>query len=171
VAETERTLAELQALLADNTTQDISAQDLRDLMISALGGYASLYVDAGVVAQALTATPALLTAFTAIGPEHGAAAAHAADTITVGVAGNYEVTLTASLTASVSTVLDLALYVGVAAKAGFSARVAAGTSSVGAAFSGLVALAAGDVLKLYTSCAPNASVTIRHAHLAIKRVG
>ena|SRR3989304_5617685 len=40
MADTVRTLSALQALLPDNTTKAISAQDLRDLLISAVG---SLY--------------------------------------------------------------------------------------------------------------------------------
>lgn len=36
MADTRRTLTELQALLADNNTAQISAQDLRDFLVSAL---------------------------------------------------------------------------------------------------------------------------------------
>lgn len=42
MTQTERTLAAVQALLADNASQDISPQDLRDAIASAAGGYASL---------------------------------------------------------------------------------------------------------------------------------
>lgn len=37
MADTRRTLAALQALLADNTSGDISAQDVRDFLVSAIG--------------------------------------------------------------------------------------------------------------------------------------
>ena len=42
--DTRRTLAALQALLADNTTQDISPQDLRDVLISLSPMYAFMHV-------------------------------------------------------------------------------------------------------------------------------
>ena len=171
MAETERTLAALQALLADNTTQAISAQDLRDLMITALGGYASISVDAGSAAQALTSTPAVLVAFDTAGPAQGAAGSLGPDQITIGVAGVYLVGFSASLSASIATLLDLELFVAAAKQAGFSSRVDAGTSLAAASFGGLVTLAAGVVLDVRGSVAPNASVTIRHAHLSAKRVG
>jgi len=44
MADTRRTLAALQALLADNATGDISPQDLRDFLVSAAPAYGALYV-------------------------------------------------------------------------------------------------------------------------------
>jgi hypothetical protein len=44
VADTQRTKAELETLLADNTTQQISPQDLRDLLESVAPSFGSLYV-------------------------------------------------------------------------------------------------------------------------------
>lgn len=43
MADTQRTLSALVALLADNTSQDISAQDLRDFLVSALIGRVTTY--------------------------------------------------------------------------------------------------------------------------------
>ncbi len=43
MADTQRTLSALVALLADNTAQDISAQDLRDFLVSALIGRVTTY--------------------------------------------------------------------------------------------------------------------------------
>lgn len=39
MVDTIRTLSALQSLLGDNTSGDISAQDLRDMLVSALGGF------------------------------------------------------------------------------------------------------------------------------------
>jgi hypothetical protein len=39
MVDTIRTLSALQALLGDNTAGDISAQDIRDLLVSAMGGF------------------------------------------------------------------------------------------------------------------------------------
>lgn len=44
MADTQRTLATLQGLLADNTSNDISEQDLRDFAVSAAPNYGHLYV-------------------------------------------------------------------------------------------------------------------------------
>ena len=109
MAETERTFAELQLLLADNTTQAISAQDLRDLMVSVLGGYAMLFVENNVATQALDATPAVVTAFDTIGPQKGAAASFANNTITIGAAGDYEVHVSLSLEVSGGPSSDVAV--------------------------------------------------------------
>jgi hypothetical protein len=57
-ADTQRTLSELQALLADNTTGNISPQDLRDFLVSAL------LKDCGYVYGAMT-TPTPTTVTTA----------------------------------------------------------------------------------------------------------
>lgn len=46
MADTQRTRAAILALLADNATGDISAQDLRDTVVSALPDYGELYVSA-----------------------------------------------------------------------------------------------------------------------------
>lgn len=65
MVDTVRTLAALQALLADNTAGDISAQDVRDLLVSA---YPSQWFAAGQ--QALTNTaPAVITTWAQWGTE------------------------------------------------------------------------------------------------------
>ena len=44
MADTQRTLAEILTFLADNTTGDISAQDLRDAVLSLSGGHGAAYI-------------------------------------------------------------------------------------------------------------------------------
>ncbi len=44
MGETQRTLAALRVLLADNTTEEISPQDLRDLMETLRNGHGGMYV-------------------------------------------------------------------------------------------------------------------------------
>jgi hypothetical protein len=44
MVDTDRTIASLQSLLADNTTGDISAQDVRDLLVSLSVKYGDMYV-------------------------------------------------------------------------------------------------------------------------------
>lgn len=171
MAETERPFTTLQTLLADNTTKAISPQDLRDAIVSALGGYASIYVDANTTAQAITATPAKLAAFASAGPARGATGDVANDKLTAGVAGDYLLVCRLSLSANTPTELDAALFKGGVALGGFAARAAVGTDVVNLTISGLASLALADEVDLRLSCSPNASVTVRAAHLALKRIG
>jgi hypothetical protein len=170
--DTERTWADLQTALADNTTKDISPQDLRDAIVSCLGGYASMYVSAGAVAQALTAVPALVTCWTGIGAQRGASADPATDTITVGVAGDYMLTVTATLKAAPPADVDLYIYKNGLAMAGAKSRVqaAAAERTVSLALA-VTAIAASDTIQLYATAAPNSSVTFYDAHLTVKRIG
>lgn len=80
--------------LADNTSGDISAADVRtaltDLRDSTLGGYGSLLVYGGASAQSLTTTPAKLTAWAANGAvSDSTTPSNSSDQITVDVAGDY----------------------------------------------------------------------------------
>jgi hypothetical protein len=48
MADTQQTITALKTLLADNTTQQISPQDVRDIVETVRAGYAALYVSAAV---------------------------------------------------------------------------------------------------------------------------
>jgi len=171
MAETERTFPALQALLADNTVEAISPQDLRDAIVSCLGGYASMYVSANVIAQAVTAAPAILTAASSAGPARGASADVATDKITIGVAGDYQITFCASLSASAPTVLDVTVYKGGVALGGFAARVAVGTDVVNVVLNDFATLALADAVDIRVACTPNADITARCTHFSVKRIG
>ena len=171
MAETERTWTALQALLADNTAEAISPMDLRDAIISCLGGYASLYVNDSVTTQAIVAAPAKVTCWTGVGAQRGAAADPATDRIVVGVSGDYMLTLTSSLKANIGTDLVLYLYKNGLAVTGAKSRVRADTTELMCSLALAVTLAAGDIIEMYASCAPNANVTFVDAHLSLKRIG
>lgn len=170
MAETERTFAELQALLADNDAKDISPRDLRDAVVSALGGYAAISVEGNATPQSIIATPAKADCFDTNGPYLGAAPDQSDDKITVGVAGVYLAVLTLDLTADTGAVLDAELYVADAAS-GLAARVAAGSDSAAASIAGLLSLSASEEVDVRLSCSPSAGVTVRNASLSIKRIG
>lgn len=57
MADTRRTLAALQALLANNTSGDISAQDIRDFLVSAYRVVQVVNVQSGAVATGSTVIP------------------------------------------------------------------------------------------------------------------
>ena len=68
MADTIRTKAAILALLADNASQDISPQDLRDAIVSIFGVYGFLYVTNGVTAQTgIGTSPALVTGLVTAG--------------------------------------------------------------------------------------------------------
>jgi hypothetical protein len=173
MAETERTWTALQALLADNTVEAISPMDLRDAIVSCLGGYASVYVDANVTAQAFIATPVKLAIFTDAGPARGASGSPAADNITVGVAGTYLVQLhLGGCLATIGSVYDVQVFQNGVAVPGLCGRLALDNAQEKAiTLSGIVVLLAGGIIDARLSCAPASSATVRNAHLSVKRIG
>jgi len=172
MADTEQTWTALQTALADNTARAISPQDLRDAIVSCLGGYAGLYVSGGAAAQSLTAVPALVTCWTDTHSERGAAASAVNDRITIGTTGDYLVTASASMTSTPAAVTDLYLYTsGVVIPGATTTYDTHGTELRAATVSTIVTLAAGALVTLYGSTTPGADVTISDATLTVKRVG
>jgi hypothetical protein len=90
MADTVRTRAAVLALLADNSSGDISAQDVRDAVVSMFGVYGAIYVADGSTAQTgVTTTPEILTAWAANGLAVDMTADQANNQITVGTDGVY----------------------------------------------------------------------------------
>jgi hypothetical protein len=73
MAQTARSFAALEALLADNSAGDITAVKLRDFLESALGCYGSLRIALGSTAEVLTATPAKVATWLTKGPSRNTA--------------------------------------------------------------------------------------------------
>lgn len=63
MADTVRTLSALQAILADNTSGNISPQDLRDMLVSTKGGH-GYYPDNATIATPIDITSGVRAAFT-----------------------------------------------------------------------------------------------------------
>lgn len=175
MADTQRSLVALQSLLADNSTGDISPQDLRDFLVSALGGYASMHCAAGSIAQTADITAAALTCWNGNGSaSSGVTPDHANDRVTVSVAGDYLVTFAASLRATAGRTVKLQLRQNGVAVAGASAEFNAQATTDIACLTAtrVVTCAASDVLTVYISAsADGTNVTVSEASLSIKRVG
>jgi hypothetical protein len=179
MADSERTTAALQALFADNHAGAISAQDLRDFLVTALGGYAMIYVADGSTAQTVTDTAAKLTAFAANGPSLGATPAHASDQITIGTTGVYWVEFSADVVsdAEVAAEHTFALYANGAAAGGLKSDCPAVDSTRHVGFAGPVSLSAGDIITVYVGYRAglggpaSVDVTTAQARLAVKRIG
>jgi hypothetical protein len=172
MADTRRTLAAILALLADNTAGDISPQDLRDFVISAMGEYASIYVSGGVTAQTVSGTPAKMTGFAANGISAGATPDHTNDQITIGTAGDYQIDFQlGSFTGTNGSTVTLNIYVNGATSSippivrALSNPAAAGSGVTG----GQLTLAASDVVTVYVS-STSTSYTPASAVLKVARL-
>ena len=91
MADTPRSLANLQTLLADNASKQISPQDLRDFLVTSLGVYGSLSCFEASTQQDNPYTGTKLTCFTTNGASNGTTPDHTDDSITIGVTGIYDV--------------------------------------------------------------------------------
>ena len=91
MVDTPRTLAEIQALFADNSTKNISPQDLRDFVASIMSEYGSIYVNNGVTAQGSIDTTfvQVLNFDTNNGAAGNVVADQANNEIIIGTAGDY----------------------------------------------------------------------------------
>ena len=167
MADTIRTLSALQTLLADNTTGQISPQDLRDMLVSCMGVYGHLYVTNGATAQAgISGTPAKLTCFASDGASNGLTVANALDRITVdsNSDGTYMVGFSLSVEDDIASgphTYNFPIY-----KDGSTTVIEAQHTfetqnkvySVSA--SGILTLAAAEYLEIYVSSADGTSVTV-----------
>ena len=112
--QTERTTAAIQSLLANNTTGDISPQDLRDVVATVFGGYASMLLTvsgAPVTKTGIAQTPLIITEYDLVGSQSvdanvgGSAASAVTGKITIGQTGFYWVSFFASFFASANNIL------------------------------------------------------------------
>lgn len=177
MSDTERSRAALVAILPDNSSGQISAQDLRDLLASVLGGIAGLYVQDGAVAQVINIAPSKLTGFAANSPAGatvGATPDHTDDDIEVQVDGIYWVEGSFSLTGTASRTVQLRLALegtevpGVGGRGTFNAS--GGLMTIHFAFP--VAASAAQKFTVRAEADVDAtSITLVDGSLAIKRIG
>lgn len=105
MADTKRTRSQILALMADNTTGEISPQDLRDMLVSLFGVYGSIKAVDNAVVQAMTAaTPAKLVNHTTNGLAVGTTPDYANSQIALPNGGTYGLFAQASIKSSVAGV-------------------------------------------------------------------
>lgn len=177
---TVRTQSAILALLADNTTQDISPQDHRDAEVSK-AVYGAIYVEDGVTAQTGIGTSAtLVTAFNTAQGVDGAAAnvipAKASNKLTVGTGGDgvYRIDWALSLTAlTASTQYIFEIRVG-GALTNYKQEINTNATpdDVAVSGSGIVSgLSAADDIELYVVCdAASKAMTPTNAVLMAQRL-
>lgn len=173
MTDTQRSLADLQAILPDNTSKAISAQNIRDFLASALGGYGGLYVDPAASAATVDSTPAKYAGWSAAFPASGTTpTAGATATITVGVAAKYRVDVSLDFLGSAGQTFVFQLYKNGTKVDGAKATrtTASGTDVTSVAFSALVDCSASDALTVYASAGIDAqSVTVKSGTFVVKR--
>lgn len=175
MVDTVRTLAALQALFADNVIEDISPQDLRDFLVSALGVYAIIYVNDGAVAQTgVTTTAVLMTGFDTNGINSDATPDHTGDKITINTDGDYLCVFQCSFSGDNNTTFIFHIRIdSVAQPFGAHRKLnASGDSGSGIAL-GLLTLSATDVVTVFveSDSGGGAAFTPIDASLTVLRIG
>lgn len=176
MADTPRDRATLQGLWATNGVQGLSAQDLRDGLVSIMGVYAQLFLTAGASAIGVgTAWQTLDWAAGANGLEDTADADYTADRIVpgTGTGGVWEVQFQATVTGTASTEFAIKASVNGTRQDRASCKVAmdAAQTVASCSFVALLTLAAADVLTIEISAnGASKSITPLEMQLVAKRV-
>jgi hypothetical protein len=176
MADTQRTLSAILALLADNSSGAISPQDLRDAVVSIFANYGDVRTTTDVnYTSQTTGAGWLKLAFASDGLDNGCVTADAAnDRVTVTVDGVYLVRFVGWVTAA-STYNDFRLEVnagGTAAGAGLGARAYAATGKSCVVLETTLSLTASDYVEVWTSAnAFNTANTLHSGFLYVQKVG
>lgn len=175
MVDTIRTPAQILALFADNTTGDISPQDLRDFVVST-GVFGLIYVSDGSTPQSVSSTPAKVTAFdtnSSLASGITEDQANARLTLGTNADGTFVVFAPISFSGTANKVATFEIYKGGIATGFKATRTISSGGSVGSTVVfGLVSASAGDNLELYVSTATDGnSITVTQAALFAARFG
>lgn len=143
-------------------------------MVSALGGYGSVYVEGGVTPETVGTTPLELAAFAANGISSGVTTDHAGNRLIPLAAGDYEVKFSVSFTGTAGREIRFKLRKDAAEVAGVpkaEAKLDAAGAKTNAQFTGQFTTAASGVLKVYAEAdVDGTSLTVKECSFAIKRL-
>ena len=176
MADTAKSVADLQTLLANNTSGAISPQDLRDFLVSALGVYGGISVNGnGTETQSnIGTTPVKLVGFDTDGNANGCTPAQASDQITVDVAGNYRISFHATFSGDASIYSFRARIDGVEQPFGCGRKIGTAGDVGSTSFEAPgITLAATDVLTIYveSDAASGDAITLVDSTFSINMVG
>jgi len=173
MADTIRSKTDFLALVADNTTRDISAQDLRDCLVSIHGVYGSIITDTAGAAQTLVAaTPEILEFAANGGVAAGVTETAASNYIVVGTAGVYMCHANLSISSDTANVVHQFHIAKNGTDVGSGAVVETliagdqGTASLVA----LVSCAANDQISVNVEADKNSDVTLEEGDLIVHRI-
>jgi hypothetical protein len=174
MADTKRSVVALKVLLADNTSGDISPQDVRDFLVTALGVTGSIVTPLGsTTGQALTAdTWTKCTLFTEE-QSLGVTASHADDRLTMPIAGTYFGTTSFSMESTAPNVtFEFALYLdGVITELGASRKVSTANDVGSASFAGLAVCTTNQYTELWVKASANTNLVFKSANFTAFLVG
>ncbi len=172
MADTIRTKTALLALYPVGNANAISAQDLRDAVVSILGCYGAIRFQGNAATQTIAAaTPEVLTEWTHDGLSNGTTPAFASDQITILTAGVYEVTFTCSFQGVATKIHEFELRID-GAVTNFKTRRYTSSNDVGScSFCSIVTLAANEVLTVWVEGTGNGNIVVEEGSLCAKRIG
>lgn len=165
-----KTYAELTTAFADNTTGDITPQDLRDFLDSTRV-YGSIVIENGSTAQTfVSTTPELLTEWTGDGLSNGVTPAFATDKITIDNTGIYVVSFFCSFQGANPNVNVFELRIDdVATGLRFQRKTT--TTDVGSgSFQGIISLTAAEVITVWGTINGGTTLTVVEAALSVRRI-
>ena len=175
-ADTDRAKSVLITLLADNTSGDISPQDVRDWLESA-SSYAAIYVHDGATAQTLTTggTAEKMSGFATDGPENNVDAQAASDQIVLpAYAATYEVSFSIAFNGDGGgggRTYQFHLNDGAEVAQCAVTRATSSTDTGSSAFMCLYTASGSETLSVYAECDGSAcDFTPIHSSLVVNRV-
>lgn len=172
MADTIRTKAELLLLLADNSTFDISEQDMRDLLVSVMGTYGGITIGNNAAAQALVATvPVVITNWNAQSVSDGVTSDFANDRVIIVNDGDYWIDFDSSIEGITGAEFHFTLRKN-GNLTGHACKIKTASNFTQAASLGtILTLVAGDELKMYVESDTNGNMVANHANLNVERKG
>jgi len=165
MADTRRTKAQVLALLADNVIGAISAQDIRDWLVTSFGGYASININDGSTGQVTGGTtPVKFTSFNTTegnnGPSDGFTPDKANSKITVDTDCVVKIDCGFAFSGTSNALVEVYLYKnGVDTGLGFHRKLGTAGDVGSGGFCGIVEASASDYFELYIET-PNGSATV-----------
>lgn len=187
MVDTIRDRSTLLTLLADNTTGQVSPQDLRDVLVSldVMGSMSFELVPSGLNGIGMTGAQAILLPWDAGGLSAGIAMDNAQGTMVVGTAGTYRVSF--SVSAEILSATAPAFLVFALCKNGIVPATNIGATLIGipeatpvspatdrrihsGSFDVLVSCAAGDSLAICHTASVDSLVGIRAGNFTVERV-
>lgn len=174
MADTIRDRSALIALLADNSAGDISAQDVRDVLISVHGVYGDLRVEGGATAQTgIGTSQTKMTGWDTDGESAGTTLDSTTDDdIAVGTAGVYRIAFHITLDGSASEVFTFEIAKGgVGTGIKCEAEINSTPDQATASCEGFVSCAASDLITVLVNAgAASKEITPIEAQLVVQRV-
>lgn len=169
--DTQRKLADILSLLADNSIGAIGANDARDTVMSVLGGYGGLrLVDGSGTLSVVAATPVKVAAFEATSPNSGVTVSvGGAARLTVAVEADYEVQAHASLESDDEALLTFSIRKNSATAIIRAQSKAYGTELMSIALGDVVTLLAAETIELWVESDVTTTLHFKQASMRVKR--